>query len=480
MQERTNLCLDTATSLGATYADIRIVNTESQSLLVKNGRVEEISSSTNAGFGVRLIANGAWGFASCFLLEISEIKQVTQLAFQIALASADVKKNDLVLSEEEPVKDSYQSRVVIDPFKVPLEKKLELLTEAEKRLRIDEKIMVAQASMDVYRTNQVFASSEGSYIEQTITQCGGGISATVVADGEIQRRSYPNSHRGQFASQGYEFIESMALADNSERVAQEALELLSAKDCPSKKMTIILDASQLALQLHESIGHPIELDRVLGMESSFAGTSFLELDKLGKLKLGSSIVNVTADATIEGGLGTFGYDDEGVKAQRTPLVREGRFVDYLSSRETAPVIGEKSNGTMRADGWNRIPLIRMTNINLEPGDKTLEEIISETKDGIYLETNKSWSIDDKRLNFQFATEIGWEIKDGKLGAMLKNCNYTGITPEFWNSCDAIANRDHWLIWGVPNCGKGEPMQIAHVAHGTSPARFQNVQVGVGK
>jgi len=480
MKDFTNLCLDTAASLGATYADIRIINSQNQSLFVKNGRVEEISSSTSAGFGVRLIANGAWGFASSFQITREDIEEVTRLAFQIALASAQVKKKDIILSEEEPVQDSYKNNLDIDPFLVSLEKKLELLTEAEKQLRINQHIMVAQASMDIFRTNQVFASTEGSYIEQEITQCGAGMSATAVQDGEIQRRSYPNSPRGQFAARGYEFIESLNLTENTERIAEEATQLLSAKHCPSERTTLILDASQLALQLHESIGHPTELDRVLGMEASFAGTSFLTLDKLDKYQLGSPIVNVTADATIEGGLGTFGYDDEGVKAQSTPIVREGKFVGYLSSRETAPVIGQKSNGTMRADGWNRIPLIRMTNINLEPGDGAFDEIISEVKDGIYLETNKSWSIDDKRLNFQFATEIGWEIKNGKKTNMLKNCNYTGITPEFWKSCDAIGNRDHWQIWGVHNCGKGEPMQIAHVAHGTSPARFRNVQVGVGK
>lgn len=480
MKDFTNLCLDTATSLGTTYADIRIINSQSQSLFVKNGRVEEISSSTNAGFGVRLIADGAWGFASSFQITREDIEEVTRLAYQIALASAQVKKKDIVLSEEEPVQNSYKNSLDIDPFLVPLEKKLELLTEAEKQLRINQQIMVAQASMDIFRTNQVFASTEGSYIEQEITQCGAGMSATAVQDGEIQRRSYPNSPRGQFASRGYEFIESLNLTENAERVAEEATQLLSAKNCPSEKTALVLDASQLALQLHESIGHPTELDRVLGMEASFAGTSFLTLDKLDKYQLGSPIVNVTADATIEGGLGTFGYDDEGVKAQSTPIVLEGKFAGYLSSRETAPVIGQRSNGTMRADGWNRIPLIRMTNINLEPGDRTFDEIISEVKDGIYLETNKSWSIDDKRLNFQFATEIGWEIKNGKKAKMLKNCNYTGITPEFWKSCDAIGNRDHWQIWGVHNCGKGEPMQIAHVAHGTSPARFRNVQVGVGK
>lgn len=480
MKELTSICLNTATSLGATYADIRIIDSRSQSLFVKNGRLEEISNSTNSGFGVRLIANGAWGFASSFQITAEEIREITQLAYKIALASAQVKKKDLVLAEERPVVDSYKNKVAIDPFAVPLEKKIELLAEAEKRLRVDEKIRVAQTSMDIFSTKQLFANTEGSYIEQEITQCGAGMSATAVQDGEIQRRSYPNSPRGQFAAKGYEFIESLNLVEHAERVAEDALRLLSAKNCPSKKTVLMLDASQLALQLHESIGHPTELDRVLGMEASFAGTSFLTLEKVGKFQLGSAIVNVTADATIKGGLGTFGYDDEGVKAQRIPIVREGMFVGYLSSRETAPVIGQRSNGTMRADGWNRIPLIRMTNINLEPGDMTLDEIISGIDDGIYLETNKSWSIDDKRLNFQFATEVGWEIKRGKLKTMLKNCNYTGITPEFWNSCDAIANHNHWQIWGVHNCGKGEPMQIAHVAHGTSPARFRDVQVGVGR
>jgi TldD protein len=192
------------------------------------------------------------------------------------------------------------------------------------------------------------------------------------------------------------------------------------------------------------------------------------------------LVNIVHDATCPGGLGTFGYDDEGVKAQRMPLVENGLFVGYLTSRETAGVVGQNSNGCMRADGWNRIPLIRMTNINLEPGEWELADLIADTEGGYFFDTNKSWSIDDKRLNFQFGLEAAWEIKNGKLGKMYKNPLYTGITPQFWNSCDAICNKNHWHIWGVPNCGKGEPMQVAHVAHGTSPARFRKVQVGVSK
>jgi TldD protein len=232
--------------------------------------------------------------------------------------------------------------------------------------------------------------------------------------------------------------------------------------------------------VHESCGHPIELDRVLGTEAAYAGTSFLTIDKLGNFRYGSPIVNITADATTPGGLGTFGFDDEGVPAHATPIIRAGIFVGYLTSRETAASLGQASNGTMRADGWNRLPIIRMTNINLEPGEWRFDDLVADTEDGLYMEMNKSWSIDDKRLNFQFATEIAYEIKKGKLGRLFKNATYTGITPAFWGGCDAICNRDHWAVWGTPNCGKGQPSQTAHVGHGTAPARFRGVQVGVMK
>ncbi len=206
----------------------------------------------------------------------------------------------------------------------------------------------------------------------------------------------------------------------------------------------------------------------------------MTLDKLGKLQYGSPQVNIYADATTPGGLGSFGYDDEGVKAQRTDIIKQGRFVGYLTSRETATLFKQPSNGTMRADGWNRIPLIRMTNINLEPGEISLEELIADTRQGLFLDTNKSWSIDDKRLNFQFATEVAYEVKGGKLGRLFKNPTYTGITYEFWRSCDAVADARSYVMIGTPNCGKGEPGQIGHVGHGTSGARFRDVQVGVGK
>jgi TldD protein len=341
-------------------------------------------------------------------------------------------------------------------------------------------VSISEASMRAIRENKIFASSEGGYIEQKITQSGAALDATSISGNDIQIRSYPNSHGGDIACAGYEFIEGLKLKDNAARIAEESVKLLSAKPCPSGEYTVILNGDQMALQVHESCGHPVEFDRVLGMEASFAGTSFLTIDKLNNYKYGSSIVNINSDATIPRALGTFGYDDEGVPAQKFDIIRDGIFVGYLTSRETAPVIGQQSNGCMRADGWGKLPLIRMTNINLLPGDSSLDEMISDIKDGLYLSTNRSWSIDDKRLNFQFATQIGWEIKNGKLGAMVKNPNYTGITPEFWSSCDAIAGKDEWRVWGLPNCGKGEPMQVARVAHGSAPARFNNIKVGVGR
>ena len=472
--------LDLATLKKMDYADIRIVRRQNEEIGVKNGKVEALIHDSDFGFGIRVLFRGAWGFASSSKVTKTEMETVFNKALKIAKASSKAKGKDLFFSSLIPVVDRYQTPISINPFHVSTETKLELLCKADEIIRRNKKVRISESFMGSYKTEKTFASTQGSYIEQEIVECGAGISATAIEGGEVQVRSYPNSFRGNFATKGFEWIEHLTLPDHAQRVAEEAEQLLSAKTCPSKVTTLILDSSQLVLQIHESIGHPIELDRVLGTEASYAGTSFLNPGMVGHFKYGSEIVNVVADATFPNGLGTFGYDDEGVKAQRVPILSDGILVNLLTSRETAHYLGKESNGTMRADGWNRIPLIRMTNINLEPGEWTLEQMISDTDEGLFLTTNRSWSIDDKRINFQFGTEIGWEIKRGKVGEMVKNPTYTGITPQFWNSCDAIANRDHWQMWGTPNCGKGEPGQVAHVGHGAAPARFRNVQVGVMK
>ena len=472
--------LDIARLKKVPYADIRIVRRQNEEIEVKNGKVEGLMHDEDFGFGIRVLFQGAWGFACSSKVTRKEMETVLGKALKIAKASSKARGKEILFPSASPVADRYKTPISIDPFDVAPETKISLLLKADEIIRKNKKVKISETFLGSYKTEKTFASTEGSYIEQEIVECGAGIAATAIEGDEVQVRSYPNSFRGNFATQGYEWIERLSLADRAERVAEEASQLLNAKPCPSMTTTLILDSSQLALQIHESIGHPIELDRILGTEASYAGTSFLEPAMVGHFQYGSEWVNIVADATYPGGLGTFGYDDEGTKAQRVPILSQGVLVDLLTSRETVHHRGRGSNGTMRADGWNRIPLIRMTNINLEPGEWTLEQMIADTEEGLFLTTNRSWSIDDKRINFQFGTEIGWEIKNGKLGEMIKNPTYTGITPKFWNSCDAIANQDHWKMWGTPNCGKGEPGQVAHVGHGAAPARFRNVQVGVMK
>ena len=478
MRDLIHQVLDLAKVKGVQYADIRVVRREFEEIAVKNGKVESLTRNEDYGFGIRVLYRGAWGFAASSTVSKNEMEKTLDRAWKIARASSRMKEEDLRFAPAPAVVEKYRTAVSVDPFSVSPDRKVSLLLEADEILRRHPGVKISEAFMGGYEVEKTFASTEGAFIEQKIVECGAGISATAIEGSEVQVRSYPNSFRGNFATRGYEWIEGLKIKDHAERVGEEAAQLLSAEPCPSGTTTLILEGSQLALQVHESVGHPIELDRILGTEASYAGTSFLSLDKVGSFRYGSDLVNITADATIPGGLGTFGFDDEGVKAQRVPIVSRGILTNLLTSRETAHLLGKASNGTMRADGWNRIPLIRMTNINLEPGEWTLEGMIADTEEGLLLSTNRSWSIDDKRINFQFGTEIGWEIKKGKLGSVVKNPTYTGITPHFWNSCDAVANRDHWQLWGTPNCGKGEPGQVAHVGHGTAPARFRNVRVGI--
>jgi TldD protein len=489
--------LDTARMRGASYVDVRLVHFRSESVTVRNRNVEGLVVDESIGFGVRVIVDGYWGFASSNDLSAPEADRVAAQAVKIAKASALVRGGKADIGP--PVRHiaKYATPVKKDPFAVPLDSKIDLLVRCSEAMMGVRGIVMAEASTYNQRETKTFGSSEGAYIEQDLVETGCGLEATAVDEGEVQKRSYPNSVGRHQGTEGWEFVERWDLAGNAGRIAEEAAALLRAKPCPPGVTTVILDGSQVALQVHESCGHAIELDRVLGTEAAFAGTSFLTTDKLGGFRYGSEAVNLTADATIPGGLGTFGFDDEGVAAQRVPVVRNGLFVGYLTSRETAATFGPKaarpggngsqidptltagrSNGAMRASGWNRIPLIRMTNVNLEPGNWSFEDMIADTDEGIYMETNRSWSIDDRRLNFQFGTEVAREIKNGKLGDLVKNATYTGITPDFWGSCDAVANRDGWLVWGTPNCGKGQPEQVMHTGHGASAARFRNVRVGV--
>jgi len=481
LKEIVDRALDTALQRGAQYADARVVENRTETVTVKDDVVEGLNFSESLGLGVRVLMDGAWGFASSRKLSLEEADQVAGMAVEIARASARVSGERVELGPAVTSQGTYVTPLEIDPFSVSLEDKLALLMQSVAEMKRVEGVRVRRGSLTSLREKKWFANSEGAWTEQTIFEVGGGIQATAVGGGEVQVRSYPASFGRQQVTGGWENVLSWDLPGTAQRIATEAVALLTADPCPSEIVTdIILGGDQVALQVHESCGHPIELDRVFGSEAAYAGTSFLTPEKLGTFQYGSEFVNLTADSLRPLGLGTFGWDDEGIPAQSTPIVRNGLFMGYLMSRETASKLGRVSNGCMRASGWNRIPIIRMTNVSLEPGKWGLDDLIADTDDGIYMETNRSWSIDDRRYNFQFGTEIGYEIKGGKIGRMLRNPTYTGLTPEFWNSCDAVCNEQHWTMWGTPNCGKGQPSQVAHTGHGAAPARFRKIRVGVLK
>lgn len=473
-----DLCLaavDAARGAGAEYADARVVLRRTQLVKTKNGRVEHMTDAESEGVGVRVLVDGAWGFACDRRVSIDGAREAALRACTFARAAGG--RGSRALAPLRAQTGVYRTTVGRDPFSVTLAGKVEHCLRADAALEGSD-VIVRQAMVQAQRDHKVLVSSEGTDVEQEIVECGGGIDCAASRDGVYQERSYPSAQIGGTEQGGWEFVEQLGLEQEAPRVAEEAAALLRADVCPSKVTTLVIDPDQAALQVHESVGHPTELDRVYGTEASYAGTSFLKPDDLGSLRYGSEQMNITADATTPGGLGTFGFDDEGVPAARETIVEAGVLTGFLTSRETAARAGTGSGGSMRADSWNRMPLVRMTNLHLEPGTGTLDDLLADVDDGVYMATNRSWSIDDKRLNFQFGTQIAWEIKRGKLGRMLRDATYTGITPEFWGRLEAVAGREAWRMASITNCGKGQPGQGAHVSHGASPARFRDVQVGV--
>jgi TldD protein len=476
MRDLAAAAVDAATSAGAAYADARAVVRRTQFVTTKNGRVEQLTDVESEGIGVRVLVSGAWGFACDRRLTPDGARQAARRA--VAFAGAAGGRAPRPLASVEGTRGTYRAPVERDPFAVSLEDKVGLCLRAEEAMTAP-KVVVRRAMVRALREHKVLVSSDGVDVEQEITEAGGGLDCAAAGEGVYQVRSFPSAYVGASEQGGWEIVERLELEREAPRLADQATALLTADACPAKTTTLVIDGDQAAAQVHESVGHPTELDRVYGTEAAYAGTSFLKPGDLGSLRYGSEHMNITADPTTPGGLGTFGFDDEGVPARREAIVDHGLLTGFLTSRETAARIGSGLGGSMRADGWNRMPLVRMTNVHLEPGDGTLDDLLAEVDEGIYMETNKSWSIDDKRLNFQFGTQIAWEIENGRLGRMLRDATYTGITPEFWGTLEAVAGRDAWRMYGVTNCGKGQPGQGAHVSHGAAPARFRDVQVGVG-
>ncbi|GAB3993762.1 TldD/PmbA family protein [Nocardioides marmoraquaticus] len=472
--EAAEAAVQAALDSGATYADVRVMHRRAESMQARDGDVEDVSQSSDSGLGVRALVGSGWGFFAVPDVEVDAARRAGHRATEIAEASGLVARPGAGMVPAEAHVGSWASECEVDPLAVPLSDKGDLLAAATAAMR-EHGADVAEASYDVWDTRKWFVSSEGARIDQHVRECGAGLMATAIGEHETQRRSYPAA-RGQFATRGWEFVEGLDLLAHAPRVGAEARELLTAPECPSGRTDLVLGSEQLALQIHESVGHAIELDRILGWEAAYAGTSWLDLAQLGSLRYGSDLMTITIDPTIPGALGSFGYDDEGTPAAKRDAVRDGTWVGVLAGRDSAAAAGLSYAGSVRADGWSRLPMVRMTNVGLEPGPHTFDEIIASTDDGIYMETNRSWSIDDRRLNFQFGTEVGYEIKGGELGRLLRNPTYTGIGPQFWASMDMLSSES--VAWGTPNCGKGQPGQTGHTGHPAAPARFRDVRVGV--
>ncbi|HEV7180000.1 MAG TPA: TldD/PmbA family protein [Candidatus Baltobacteraceae bacterium] len=470
--------LDTAAARGAAYADVRVESVRSERIEVRNGVVAALADTVSVGYGIRALVDGAWGFAASADLSVTGIDAAAARAVTIARASASVARRRAGEPPSRAYVDRFATPVVRDPATVSLGERVALLLAAEKAVHATTSIAVGRAWIDLWRAGKYFFSSIGSAIEQDIAQSGCGVQAMAVGDGDVQTRTFPGDV-GWYRSGGWEVVEEAHLVEGAARIGEEASALLTAPQCPSGTFDVVLGGSQVSLQVHESCGHPAELDRVMGWEANFSGTSFLEVSALDTLKYGSDIVTIVVDNTMPHGMATCGYDDEGTKSSASDIIRNGVLTGYEMSNDTARAIGRTSNGCVRAQSWEHVPMIRMCNLNLLPGDVPFDNLFDDINDGVYFESNRSWSIDDRRLNFQFGCEIGWEVKNGKRGKMVKNPTYAGVTPKFWNSCDAVGDKNSWNAWGTPNCGKGEPMQTGRTAQCAAPARFRNVRVGVG-
>lgn len=480
IEELIGASLDEASYLGAYGCDVRITLETEEAVHFRNGQPDVIGYEEKFGLGVRIYLKESDGFASTNETTIDAAVKAVRDAFELAQRKRAISPEKKFSIWEFPAHIAYlKTEYQKDPFSISIADKLDLLNRCYDEASKVKGIVAFLGFIRSFKKQSWFANLAGANIYQESVSSGAGIEAYALLDGELQRRSYP-TESGNFAQEGYEFIEKMDLPGNARRIAEEAAMLCKAGTCPEKETTVVIAADQMVIQIHESIGHPAELDRVLGREISLAGMSYLKPTDLGKRIFKSELVNIIADATYPGGFGTFFYDDEGFPAQKFYVFENGILWNFLTSADTATEIGMTSNGCARADGAHRIPLVRMTNVSLKPGNLSFEELISEAKEGVYLETTKSWSIDDLRLNFQFAVEMAREIKNGKLGKIFKNVNYSGITPIFWSNLVALGNESTFKMRGFTNCGKGSPIQIMHVAHGSPVACFKNVKVGTSK
>ena len=459
------------------YADVRLSEAEELRLYATSGRATDERVEGNLGIGVRVLADGVWGFASRPLREASDAAAAARDALANARAAAAGSRERVMLPARPAECGFYQTDAVADPFAVSAAEREQLVADTLAAAQAHRGVVQAQAGVNAKRCHRYFASTEGSRQEQHFVESGGMVLAIAAGDHIVQRRSYPNSFHGNTGAAGWEFVQGLRLPEEADRVGAEAVQLLTAPVADSGTADIVIGPAQLALQIHESCGHALELDRILGDEANFAGRSFITPDAVGRLRYGSAAVSIVADATVPGTRGSFAFDDEGTRTRRTPLVTEGMITNFLSSRDSAARIGAGSTAAARSDGWGFLPLCFATNVFLEPGTGSTDELLDRLGRGYYLDDNRSWSIDSQRLNFQFGTEAAWEIRNGRRARLVRDFSYGGITPQFWGSMEAVAGPAEFATFGMP-CGKGEPKQWGFLSHGAAPALFRGIRIGV--
>lgn len=471
--EFAELALKRMAASGAEYGDIRIQDSHTEHIEGEDRRIASIRDVRDTGFGIRVLYHGAWGFAASSILSLEEVPRVADLAIEIAKGSASIALEKVRLVPEPAHRARIATPYRLDPFSVPLEHKTNLLLNLMERVQGQPGIVRSSASLWARRDRKLFVSTEGTGLEFDLLAGQGECTATALHEGRFASRSFNTPP----LRKGYELIEEADFLREAPRVADQVVEKVRAPAVDAGLYDLVLDPEHLSLTIHESCGHPSELDRALGYEANYAGTSFLTPDTRGTFRYGSQQVNLVADNTEPGTLAATGFDDDGVQCQRWDVVRNGVFVGYCTNREVASKIGEsRSRGSNRADGWGHVPIVRIANIGLEPGEATRDQLIADVKRGIYIEGHGSYSIDQRRYNFQFGGDAFWLIENGKRTHMLRDVIYHGITPEFWNSCDGVADRSFRGRYGFITCGKGQPGQSGWMTHAASPARFRRVQV----
>ncbi len=473
----TGAAVDEARAAGATFADVRLSETEELRLYAVSGQAPDERVEGHAGLGVRVVVDGAWGFASRPLVDVDDARAAARAAVTNARAAAPYSTERVALPPREGESGHYQTACDVDPFAVGAAERERVVLATMSAALEERGVVRVQSGVNAKRQHRYFADTEGSFQAQHFVESGGMV-LVVASDGrEVQRRSYPNSFHGNTSAAGWEYVAALELEDQARRVASEAVQLLSAPVVDSGTSSLVIGPAQMALQIHESTGHALELDRILGDEANFAGRSFIGPDAIGNLRYGSTAVTIVADPTVPGTRGSFRFDDEGSPTRRVTLIGEGVVRDFLSSRDAAARLGRPTTAAARSDGWAYLPLCFATNVFLQPGEGSLEDLLERMGDGYYIDDNRSWSIDSRRWNFQFGTEAAWEVRAGKRTRLVRDFSYGGITPQFWGSVEAVAGSGEFRTFGMP-CGKGEPKQWGFLSHGAAPTLVRDVRIGV--